>query len=95
MRDKLRQSFALLPPCSEPWIWIAKPSESSVEKLIGRRRLPPSTLSIKGPAKNELRKTIMISSHRSEPMVNKCRLSDSSPSNDGNDVDFPVCPRAI
>ena len=26
MCDELRQSFALLPRRSEPWIWIAKPS---------------------------------------------------------------------
>src|SRR5580704_15174798 len=34
MRDELRQSFALLPRRSEPWIWIAKPSQSRIKEFI-------------------------------------------------------------
>ena len=34
MRDELRQSFAFLPRRSEPWIWVAKPTESRIKKLI-------------------------------------------------------------
>jgi hypothetical protein len=34
MYDELGESLALLPCCSEPWIWIAEPSESGVEEFI-------------------------------------------------------------
>ena len=34
MKCGLRQSFALLPRVSEPWIWISKPRESDVKKFI-------------------------------------------------------------
>jgi hypothetical protein len=34
MGDKFRQTFTLLPCSSHPWIWISKPSESSVDKFI-------------------------------------------------------------
>src|ERR1700726_292804 len=95
MCGEFRQSFAFFPRRSDSWIWISKPSESSVKKLIGRRRLPASALSVKGPAKNQLCGTIMFSSHPSEPMVNERRLSDPSPGNDCNDVDILVCPCAI
>jgi hypothetical protein len=37
MRDELRESLALLPCCSKPWIWVAKPSQSGIKKFIGRR----------------------------------------------------------
>ena len=92
MRDELRQSFALLPCCSEPWIWIAKPSESRIKKFIGRRSVATGALSVEGPAKNEFRRTIMFSSHPSEPMVDQRRLSDSGPGNNCNDIDLLVCP---
>ena len=46
-------------------------------------------------SKNELRRTILASSHSSEPMVDERRLSDPSPGNDCNDVDILVCPRII
>jgi hypothetical protein len=71
MRDELRQSFALLPRRSDPWIWIAKPSESRVEKFICGRGIPTAALSVKGPAKNKFRRIIMVSSHPSEPMVHE------------------------
>jgi len=95
MRDELRQSFALLPRRSEPWIWISKPVESSVEEFICRRSVPTAALSVKGPAKNKLRRAIMFSSHPSEPMVDECRLSDPSPGNDCNDIYVLVCPCII
>ncbi len=47
MPDELRQSFALLPCCSEPWIWIAKPVKSGIKKFIGRRSAAASVLSLK------------------------------------------------
>src|SRR5271165_2316258 len=53
---------------------------------------PTAALSVEGPTKNELRRTIMFSSHPSEPMVDERGLSDPSPSNDRNDVDLLVCP---
>src|ERR1700758_4973611 len=95
MRNELRQSFALFPWRSEPWIWIAKPSESRVKKFIRGRSAPTAALSVKGPAKNELRRTIMFSSHPSEPMVDQRRLSDPSPGDYCNDVDILVCPCTI
>src|ERR1700732_5138242 len=95
MRDELRQSFALLPRRTDPWIWISKPSESGVKKFICRRSAPTAPLSIKGPAENKLRSTIMFSSHPSEPMVDDRGLPDPGPGNDCNDVDILVCPCTI
>src|SRR5215469_9850654 len=34
MRDELRESLALLPRRSEPWIWISKPTEGRIKKFI-------------------------------------------------------------
>src|ERR1700737_5338374 len=95
MRNELRQSFALCPRCSKACIWIAKPTQSSVEKFISGRSAPAGALSVEGPAKNKLRRTIMVSSHPSEPMVNHGGLPDPSPGNDCNDVDILVCPCTI
>src|SRR6516164_3661596 len=95
MRDELRQSLALLPLCSDSWIWIAKPSECSVKKFVRRRSLPAAALSVKRPAKDELRGAIVFSCHPSKPMVDEGGLSDPSPGNDGNDVDFLLRPRTI
>src|ERR1700733_8225864 len=95
MRDKLDQSFALLPRRSEPWIWISKPVESRVEEFICRRSVSTGAQSVKGPAKNKLRRAIMFCSHPSEPMVNECGLSDPSPGNNCHDIDVLVCPGTI
>src|SRR3984893_16494408 len=95
MRDELRQSFALLPRRSDPRIWITKPSKSGINKFICGRRASTGALSVEGPAKNKLSRTIMFSSHPSEPMVNERGLSDPSPGNDCNDVDILVCPCTI
>src|SRR5580700_6725274 len=92
MRDELRQSFALLPCRSHPWIWISKPSESSVKKFICRRTVPTAALSVERPAKYELRRTILFSSHSSELMVDQRRFSDSAPGNNCNNIDLLVCP---
>src|ERR1700730_3793620 len=95
MGDELRQSFAFLPRRSEPWIWISKPSESRIKKFICGRSVPTAALSVEGPTKNKLCRTIMVSSHPSEPMVNERGLSDTSPGNDCDDVDILVCPCTI
>src|SRR6516164_3727704 len=95
MSNQPRQSFAFLPCCSQPWVWIAKPVKSGIKKFICRRSAPTGALSVKRPAKNQLRRTIMLSSHLSEPMVDQCRLPDPSPGNDCDDVDILVCPCAI
>src|SRR5262245_61110513 len=92
MPDELRQSFALLPCCSEPWIWIAKPSQSGIKKFIVRRSVAAGTLSVKGPAKYELRRTILFSSHSSQPMVDQRGLPDPSPGSNCNNIDLLVCP---
>src|SRR5271165_146365 len=95
MRDELRQSFALLPRGSDPWIGISKPVESRVKKFICRRSVPTGALSVKGPAKDQLCRTIMCSSHSSEPMVDKCGLPDTGPGNDCNDVYMLICPGIV
>src|SRR6516225_11592171 len=95
MCNKPGQPFAFLPRRSEPWIWIAKPSESGINKFICRGSAATGALSVKRPAKNQLCRTIMVSSHPSEPMVNERGFPDPGPGNDGNDVDFLVCPCPI
>src|SRR6266481_6407497 len=95
MRNELRQSFAFLPRRSEAWIWISKPVESRTKKFICRRSVPTAALSVEGPTKNKLCRTIMVRSHPSEPMVDKRGLSDTGPGDDRNDVDILVCPCTI
>src|SRR5580704_18207171 len=95
MRNELRQPFALLPSRSEPWIWIPKPVKSGVKKFIGRRSLASGALSVKRPAKYELRRTIVFSSHSPEPMVDQRRFSDSAPGNNGDNIDLLVCPCVV
>src|SRR6516162_2998408 len=95
MCDQLRQSFTFLPGRSEPRVWISKPVESGVNEFIRRRGVRTAALSIKGPAKNELRRTIMFSSHSSKPMVDQNGLPDTGPGNDRNDVDFLLCPCTV
>ena len=95
MCDEFCQSLTLLPRGSEPWIWISKPSKSRVKKFIRGRSLPTAALSVKGPAKNEFRRTIMFSSHSSEPMVNESGLPDARPGHDGNDIDLRLLPSSV
>src|SRR5215831_1270896 len=95
MRDKLCQSFALLPGCSKPRVWVSKPTESCVKEFICRRSVPPCALSVEGPTENELRRTIVFSSHPLEPVVYQRRLSHPSPGNDCNDVYMLICPGII
>src|ERR1700745_413444 len=95
MGDELRESFAFLPRGSEPWIWISKPTESRVKKFISGRSVSTATLPIERPAKNELRRTIMISSHLPKPMVDERGLSDPSPGNTRNDIYTLFCPCII
>src|SRR5215468_4532156 len=68
---------------------------SSIKEFIGGRGAPTRTLSIEGPAKNQLRRTIAFSSHPSQPMVDERGLSDAGPGNDCNDIDVLVCPSTI
>src|ERR1700730_7192370 len=95
MSDELRQPFALLPRRSDPWIRITKPTECSVKKFICGRGTSTRSLPVERPTKNELRRAILFSSHSSEPVVDECRLPDSGPGNDCNDVDILVCPCTI
>src|SRR5271169_6638662 len=95
MRDELGQSFALLPRRSEPRIWISKPSKSRIKKFICGRSVPTAALSVEGPTKNKLRRTIMVSSHPSQPVVNERRLAHPSPSNYCNDIYLLICPCII
>src|SRR5262249_35746185 len=82
MGDEFGESLALLPRRSEPWIWISKPSERSVNEFIGRRSAPTGALSVKRPGKYELRRTIVSSSHSLEPMVDERGFPDPGPGND-------------
>src|ERR1700758_140480 len=95
MGDEFRQSLALVPGRSEAWGCIAKPVESRIKKFVCGRSVPSGALSVEGPTKNKLRRTIMVGSHTSEPMVSERRLSDSSPGHDGNDVHILACPCAV
>ena len=58
MCDELRESLALLPRRSDSWIWVSKPTKSRIREFICGRGAPTRTLSIEGPAKNELRRPI-------------------------------------
>src|SRR6516162_8629437 len=95
MRDELRESLALLPCCSLPWIWISKPGQSRINKLVCGGSTAAGALSVEGPTKNQLCRSILVSSHSSKPMVNQRGLSDPCPGNDGNDVDILVRPCVI
>src|ERR1700752_4042476 len=95
MGHQLRHPFALFPLCSDAWISITKPSQSSVQKFICGRSAPTRALSVEGPAKNELRGTIMFSSHPPEPMVEEGRLPDTSPGNDYDDIYLWICPGCV
>ena len=57
--------------------------------------VPTATLFVKRPAKNQLRRGIMSSSHSPEPMVDKRRFSDTGPGNDCDDIYVRVCPSVI
>src|SRR5215471_1994672 len=92
MPNELRQPFAFFPCCSKPWIWVAKPMESRIKELIGRRSASACALSVERPAKYELRRPILFSSHSSEPMVDQGRFSDSAPGNNCHNIDLLVCP---
>src|SRR5580692_6163891 len=95
MGHQLRQPLTLFPRCSDPRIWITKPSEGRVKKFICRRSASTAALSVEGPAKNELRRTIMFSSHPPEPMVEERRLPDTSPGNDCDDIYLWICPGSV
>src|SRR6516164_4378816 len=95
MRNELRESFALLPRRSEPWIWISKPTEGRIKKFIPGRSAFTGSLSVERPAKYELGGAILLSRHPSEPMVDERRLSNTRPGNDCNDVDILICPCTI
>src|SRR5207344_2934961 len=70
-------------------------SQSSVKEFVCGRSARTRALSVEGPAKNELRRTIMFSSHPPEPMVEKRRLPNTSPSSDRNDIYLWICPCII
>src|SRR6516162_297548 len=95
MPNELCESLALLPCCSEARIWIAKPSQSGIKKFIGRRSAAAGALSIERPAKYELRRTIVFSSHSSQPMVYQRRFSDPGPGNNCNNIDLLVGPGIV
>jgi len=67
----------------------------AIKKFIGGRSVAAGALSIEGPAKDELRRTIVFSSSSSQPMVDQCRFSDSAPGNNcNNTADGEFCPVA-
>ena len=95
MCDEFRQSLALLPSRPDPWIAIAKPSESRLKKFICGRTAPTASLSVKRPAENKLRRAILFSRHPSEPVINERRLPNTRPGNDCNDIYVSVGPGSI
>src|SRR5271165_2624750 len=95
MSHELRESFALFPRRSNARIWISKPRESSIKKLIRGRGAPPAALSVKRPAKDEFRITIMFCSHPSEPMIDERRFSDTGPRDNCNNIHILFCPCVI
>ena len=92
-------SFANLSPFSHavPIRGSGSPNqaESSVKKFICGGGAPTATLPVEGPAKNELSRTIMLSSHSPKPMVDQRGLSDTSPGNYCDDIHIRVCPCII
>src|ERR1700757_3793974 len=90
-------SFANLSPFSHavPIRGSGSPNQLRAARFICGRRAPTGARSVEGPAKDELRRAIVASSHPPEPMVNQRRLPDASPSDDSNDVYLPVCPRFV
>src|ERR1700726_3346621 len=95
MRDELRKSLAFLPGGTEPWIWIFKPSESRIKKFVCGGSLPTAPLSVKGPTKNELRRTIILSGDPAEPMVDQRGLADTGPGNNCHDIYLLICPGVV
>src|SRR5271166_2291203 len=95
MSHELRESFALFPRRSNARIWISKPRESSIKKFIRGRSAPAAALSVKRPAKDEFRRTIMFCSHLSEPMVNERGFPDTSPRDNCNNMHILFCPCII
>src|SRR5580692_5116229 len=95
MPNQLRQSFALLPCCSDAWIWIAKPSQGGIKKFIGRRGVAAGALSVERPAKYELRRTIVFSGHSPEPVVDQRGFSNSAPGNNCHNIGLLVSPCII
>src|ERR1700738_1984884 len=85
MRDELRESLALLPSRSEPWVGIVGPCQVCVQKLVSGRSARTGALSVEGPAKHELRRTVTFSCQSSEPMVDQRGLADARPGNDCNE----------
>ena len=57
--------------------------------------LPLSTLPVEGPAKNELRRTIVFGSHGPKPVINERGLSHASPSHYCDDIHIRVCPCVV
>src|ERR1700719_4444401 len=95
MCDELRQSFALFPRRSEPWIWISKPAESRIKKFVCRRGVPTGALAVKGPAENKLGRAGTRVRYRSEPMVDEGGLADPSPGHDGYHIYLWIRPGRI
>src|SRR5215471_1097670 len=95
MGYELGESLALLPGSPKPRVRVSEPGQSRVKKFICGRSAPAGALSVEGPAKNQLRRTVMLGSHQPEPVVNQRGLSNPGPGNDCYDVDILVCPGSI
>ena len=97
--DDARSASPIFRPSPTPFRSVDPGSpnqaESSIKKFICGRSVPAGALPVKGPAKNQLRRTIMLGCHRSKPMVDQRGLSNPSPGNYRNDIDILICPRII
>ena len=86
-------SFANARPSPMPFQSVNLGLQTKLEQrqeIHRRRRCPPCSLSVEGPAEDKLRGTIIFSRHASEPMVDKRGLPDTGPGNNRCDIDMPV-----
>ena len=65
------------------------------QEIHPRTKCPRWCPACKMTNQKQLRRTIVFSSHSSEPMVDECRLPDTGPGNNCNDIDILVCPCTI
>ena len=88
--DVVATSFASLSPFSQavPSRGSGSPNQvrAASRNSSADEELSTGALSVEGPTKNELCRTIMFSSHSSEPMVDERGLPDTGPGNDRDDI---------
>jgi hypothetical protein len=79
---------------ANPRIWISKPTECTVNKFIRGRGVATAALPVEGPTKNELRRTIMVSSRRSQ-WLTSVDFPTPAQATIVTNVDILICPCTI